>query len=164
MPAWEKPASRAKATIWSSVSNGGRQSLHNSNVGQKLVGQVVALRQILGAVVGDPVFPLRVFPDQDLERQIDGDARRGQHQGGSSLGIAEDDQLGGVHLHSNFGRFPAVVDQSKDGDSLSLENRQQFFQRRVYRVPGGFVDDSVIGQGFSLVSRIASGWNPGVRI
>jgi hypothetical protein len=31
-------------------------------------------------------------------------------------------------------------------------------------MPGGFVDDSVVAQGFSPVPRISSGWNPGLRI
>ena len=71
-----------------------RQSFNRRDVRNQLRRQPVPFRKVSRAVIGDPNFSVgvfaAVFPHQDLERQIEGAAGRGQHQRSPGLGIAED--------------------------------------------------------------------------
>ena len=74
--------------------------------------------QVRWVVEGKPDFVVGVFPDQGLEREIDGSGRGCLHQRGAAFGIAEDQQPSRSHLQSDFGCFAAVIDNSEDGDAL----------------------------------------------
>jgi hypothetical protein len=58
------------------------------------------------------------FPNQNLQKEVDGTAESSQHQRCAGFGTAEDQQLGGTHFHSHLFRFSAVVDQRKQRDSF----------------------------------------------
>src|SRR5580704_17213682 len=121
----------------------GCQCFHNCYVLQQLLQYAVTFQPRRRAVVGEPDFSLGIFPDQNLEREVDGDTGSDQHQGCAGLGTAEDQQLGGTHLQSYFVRFSAMVDESEQSDSLRCQNPLELFYRLVYRVIAGFVDDAV---------------------
>jgi hypothetical protein len=87
----------------------------------------VPLLEILRAVVTDPHFSLSVFPDQDLQRKVDGAAGRRQHYWSAAFRVAEDQQFGGRHVHSHLFRLPTVVDQGKESDSFRLQNILELF-------------------------------------
>src|ERR1700761_3203435 len=98
MPALENPASPATATTTSCIihfilgglGDGGGQGWEDGYVLEKICGQVMTLGQVFARVVADPDLGFLIFPDQDFERQIDGDAGRRQHEGRASLRISED--------------------------------------------------------------------------
>ena len=46
------------------------QRLHHCDVLQQLLRYAMPLLQICRAVVGNPDFPMGIFPDQNLEREI----------------------------------------------------------------------------------------------
>jgi len=48
-----------------------RQRLHHRDVLQQLLRYAMPLLQICRTVVGNPDFPIRIFPYQNLEREID---------------------------------------------------------------------------------------------
>lgn len=100
------------------------------------------LLQILRAVVADPGFSLGIFPDKDLEWKVDSDAWCSQHQWCAGFWVAENQQLGGRHFHSHFGRFSAVINEREQCNSLGLENCLELLDRLFHRVVAGFVNDS----------------------
>ena len=97
-----------------------------------------------GAIERDPDFAVIVLPNQHLERQVDGDGGRGEHQRSSRFRIAEDQELRGPHLHSDFFRFTTVIDQGEEFDSLGLENFFELLDGLIDRVVTGHADDSVV--------------------
>jgi hypothetical protein len=46
--------------------------------------------QILGAIVGKPGSSPAILPNQNLKREIDGDAGSGEHHRSAALGTAKD--------------------------------------------------------------------------
>ena len=76
----------------------GCQCLHDVEIGQQSLRQIVPLFQILRVVLRDPHFSLGVLCDQNFQRKVDGDARGCQHQRRAALRIAEDQELGGRHF------------------------------------------------------------------
>ncbi len=84
-----------------------------------------------------------VFPDQNLKREIDGDAGSGQHQRCAGFRTSKDQQFGGPHFDAHLFCLSAVVNQSEQGDSLRLQDPLEFFHRLVYRVITGHIDDPV---------------------
>ena len=104
------------------------------------------------AIVGDPDFAFAVLPNQDLQRQIDRDAGRGNHERRSGFRIAEYQELGGPHLHSGSFRLTTVIDQGKQLDSFGLEYFLQFFNRLIDRMMAGYADDSGVCIRYSLLS------------
>jgi len=74
------PLHFCKARAWrNSLCRFGRKGLNHGDIGHKIVGKVVPLLQVVRAVVGDPDFSLCVFGDENFQREINGDARSGQH-------------------------------------------------------------------------------------
>ena len=104
----------------------------------------MSLLYAVRAVVRNPNFPLAIFPNKDLQRQVDGNTRSSQHKRCASLWTSKNQQLGRKHVHSNLFRFSAVVDQRKQSDSLRLQNTLEPFHCLLYRVIAQLVDDSVI--------------------
>jgi hypothetical protein len=60
-----------------------RQGFDDSDVLQQFRWQAVSLLQVCRTVVTNPGLALSIFPDQDLQRKVDGAAGRGQHQRGA---------------------------------------------------------------------------------
>jgi len=87
----------------------GHQSGHARNIGDQLWWNVMPVAQILRTVIRDPDFSIVIFPDENLERQVDGGAWSGQHYSNSSFGTPEDQQLGRWHLHPGFFHPAAVL-------------------------------------------------------
>ena len=72
------------------LARSGGEGFHDGDILNEFPGQVVASLQVDGRVVGKPHSAVRVLPDEDLQRQIDGDARRGDHQWSPGFRVAED--------------------------------------------------------------------------
>src|SRR5262249_27994293 len=98
----------------------GSESFDNRYVLQQFLRKAVPFLQILWAVVGNPGFSLFVFPDKNLQRQIDSNAWRSQHQWRPRLRTPENQQLCRPHLHSHFFCLATVVDERKKRNSLCL--------------------------------------------
>ena len=104
---------------------------------------MVSLLQIGGTIVGDQDFSLRIFPDQNLERQIDGNAGRRQHHGSAALCVPENQQFGRMHFHVHLCRLAAVIDQREKRDAFGLQNSLQLLDCFVHRVITRDIDQSV---------------------
>jgi hypothetical protein len=65
---------------------------------------------------------IAAFGDEQLERQVDGDRRRGEHQRCAAFGVAEDHKLGGRHLQAYGRGLAAVVDDLEELDALGGKN------------------------------------------
>src|ERR1700722_2624549 len=130
------------------LRNVGRQCLHEADILREIRRQPVPLRQIFRAVVGDPDFPLVILPNQDLEWQVDGNARCRDHKGSAPLWVTENEKLGRTHFHPYLLRFSAVIDECEYGNSLNLEDSLELPQGLIDRMLAGFIDDSVGGHAF----------------
>ena len=121
--------------IWSGYSPAAAANACTTAIfGSKILRQAVPLFQVLGAVVGDPHLALRIFRDQNFQRQVDGRARSRQHQRRAALWIAEDQELGGRHFHAHLFSFAAVVDQREQRHAFGLENGLELVDRLVHGV------------------------------
>src|SRR2546426_8042077 len=78
------------------------QRLQHGDVRQQRLGQAMSLLEVRGTIVGEPGPSLRILPHQDLQRQVDGDARRGKHQWRAGLRVAEGQPLGRRHFYSDL--------------------------------------------------------------
>src|SRR5579862_6282840 len=87
----------------------GGEGFYYGDVLEQWVGYAVALLQVGGAVPGDPDFAGGVLRDEDLEREVDGDAGGGEHEGRAGFGVAEDEEFGGRHVEADLFGFAAVV-------------------------------------------------------
>src|SRR5437016_12616803 len=121
---------------------------------------MMSLLQIGGTIVSDQDFSLGIFPDQNLERQIDGDAGRRQHHGSAALWVPENKQLRRTHFHIHLCRLAAVIDPREKRDAFGLQNSVQLLDCFVYRVITRDIDQSVAAlslrrspEYFSIASR-----------
>ena len=87
--------------------------------------------QVCRAVIRNPDPGIGIFPNKNLERQINGDARRSNHERSSGFGIAEDQKLGRPHAHAGFFRLTTVIDQGKQLDPLRSQDFFEFLDRLV---------------------------------
>jgi len=85
----------------------------------------MSLAQIFRVVHADPHATTCIFPDQRLERQIDGERWIGLHQRGSCRRIAEKDQRHRPHHQSDRLSGPLLVDSRKDGHSFLLKHADE---------------------------------------
>src|SRR4051812_10221739 len=67
----------------------GRQRSHYPDILKQLLRYVVSAAQVFSAVVGDPNLRVTVFPDQNLEREVDSAAGGGQHDRSACLWTSE---------------------------------------------------------------------------
>jgi hypothetical protein len=120
-----------------------RQCFYDGDILQELLRQTVPLHNVVRAVVRNPNFLLAIFPNKNLQRQVDGNAGSSQHQRCARLGTAKNQQLSRTHAHSQLFCFSAVVDQCKQSDSLRLQNILELFHCLLDRVIARPVDDSI---------------------
>ena len=123
------------------LSSGGGQRLNDGDIRHEIVRQPVPLFQILRAVVRDPHLALRIFRNQNFQRQVDGGARRRQHQRRAALRIAEDQELGGRHFQAHLFSFAAVIDQREQRHAFGFENGLELVDRLVHGVMARNFDD-----------------------
>jgi hypothetical protein len=97
---------------------------------------VVSLLQIGGTIVGDQDLSVCIFPDQNLERQIDGNAGRRQHHGSAALWVPENQQLGRAHFHFHLSCLAAVIDQREKRDAFGLQRFPS--TSRLFRLPSDY--------------------------
>jgi len=109
----------------------------------------MSFRQVIRAVVRDPNLSLGVFPNQDLQRQVDRDARGRQHHRRPRLRAAENQQLCGWHLHSYLFRLSAVINESKQNDPCGLQDALQHLDGFIDGVNAGNVDNSIVLDGIN---------------
>lgn len=125
----------------------GCQRFYDGNVRNEFLRQVMPGLKVSQAIVRDPDFTVAVLPNQNLERQIDRDAGRRNHQRRSGFRTAEYQKLGGPHLHSGFFCFTAVIDHGKQLYALGLEYLLDLLNRLIDQLFAGYADDSVICNG-----------------
>src|SRR5208283_659145 len=121
-----------------------RQGLDDRKVRKEFPWQLVALLEVRRSVVRKPDLGVRVFRDQDLERQVDGTAGRSHHERSPSVRIAEDQELGGMHSHPDFFCFTAVIDERKKSDFLGLKLRDELLDGLIDRVTTASRRDAVL--------------------
>jgi alpha/beta hydrolase family protein len=114
------------------LARSGGEGSHDGDILNEFRGQMVASLQVDGRVVGKPHSAVRVFPDEDLQRQIDRDAGRSDHQRSAGFGVAKDQELGRVHAHPDLRSFATVVHQRKDRRSRCSNQLIQPFQCFVH--------------------------------
>jgi len=119
-----------------------RQRFYDGNILEQVLRQAVPLFQIFGAGVGNPGLSMGVLPNQNLQREINGDARGSEHKRRASLGAAKDQELCGTHFHSNSFGFATVIDQSEQCDTLGLQNMLEFVDSLVDRMIAWLIDDA----------------------
>jgi len=102
------------------VRDCGCQGFDDGYVLQQLLRQAMSLLQIRQAVVGNPDLSFAILGDQNLKREIDGDAGNGQHEGRPCFGVAEHDDFGRRHLQPHLFGFSGMVNYRKNGRSLRL--------------------------------------------
>lgn len=90
------------------------------------------LLKIGRAVIAKPCLSARIFPNQNLERQINSRAGCCQHQGRTRFGTAENQQLGGTHGYADVLRFAAMVDQSEQSNILRLQHGLELLDSFFY--------------------------------
>ena len=120
------------------------QDFNDGDVLHQVLWQAVALFQVFGAVVGDPDFTLSIFGDEYFQREIDGDAGRGEHEGRPAFWIAEDEELGIRHFQSDFSGLSTVVNQDKQLNAFCLEQRFELRYGFVHRMVARLSDDACI--------------------
>ena len=95
-------------------------------------------------IAGDLDLAVGVLPNQDLHWKIDRDAGRRDHERRSGFRIAEDQQLGGTHLHPCPLRLTAMIDHAEQFDPLGLQDPRKFLNRLVDRVLAEYGYDAVL--------------------
>jgi hypothetical protein len=58
---------------------------------------------------------------EDAEREVEGGAGGGEHDGGAGFGIAEDEEPGGRHGEAGGCGFAGVVDEGEELDAFGGE-------------------------------------------
>jgi len=74
--------------------------------------------KVTGIIVRNPDFTVRVFRHENFHRKVDCDTGRSDHPGRSGLRVAKDQELGRAHLKTRLFGLTAVIDQSKEFDTL----------------------------------------------
>src|ERR1035437_643065 len=120
------------------------QRTYRGNVGEQLLGNVVALLQVQRIVVGEPNLSLRVLPEQRFQGQIDRNTGSSLHQGSSALRTAEDEQLGRPHGQPDLRSLAAVIDAREDGDATLPEQRFEALHGFFNAVMTRQVDEPVV--------------------
>ena len=83
---------------------------------------MMTILEILDGVVDDPDLPIFILGDQDLERKIDRDGGRGDHQGSTSFWITEDNHAGGIHFQTGFFSIVAEMNSRENRETLRLDD------------------------------------------
>src|SRR5882724_4807212 len=78
------------------------QHLHTSDVLYQVIWDRMSLRQVFWTIVGNPNSSLTVLRNQNLKREIDGDAGSGHHHRRPTFRAAKDEELGGTHFQSHL--------------------------------------------------------------
>lgn len=94
----------------------------------------MSLLYVVRTIVRNPNFPIAIFPNKDLQGQVDGNTRSSHHKKCASPWTSKNQQFGWKHVNSNLFRFSAVIDQRKESDSLRLQNILEPFHGLLYRV------------------------------
>ena len=66
-------------------------------------------------------FPVRLFGDEDFDGEVERCARRGDHQGCSALGIAEDEQFGRPHFETRRDGLAGMIDEAEELDAFFIQ-------------------------------------------
>src|SRR6266487_7204011 len=93
-----RSSAASNRSAWTSLDRFGCQRFCDRNALDELLRQIVPRLKIRRAIVGDPDLAVTVLPNQDLERQIDRDRGRGNHEGSSGFRIAEYQKLCRPHM------------------------------------------------------------------
>src|ERR1035438_5514363 len=75
-----------------------------------------------------------VLPNENLQRQIDGDAGSREHQRSTGHWVPKDQQLRWWHCQTGSLGLAAMVDHSKQGDSSFFQEPSHVINDPVYRV------------------------------
>jgi hypothetical protein len=110
---------RARSLTRESVGNSlSQERLNGSDILFEVDGKTVALLQVIGRIVAQPDFAIRVFPHERLEREVNGGAGSGKHQWSAPFWIAQNQQLRGTHFQASFFGFATVIDEHKNRDTF----------------------------------------------
>src|SRR5215470_402544 len=93
-------------------------------------------------VIGDPGLITWILRHQQLERQIQCNGRRCEHQWGSRFGASEDDHFRWGHLKSRGRSLSAVIDDAEDFQSLAGDQSLNPLHRLGKRMQAANVNDS----------------------
>ena len=83
----------------------------------------MTLLEIFRVIERDPHFAAGIFPDQRLQRQINGNRRRSNHHRRARLRASEEDELRWVHFQPDLLGFAAVIHAAKYRQSLLQQQR-----------------------------------------
>lgn len=81
--------------------------------------------EVFSTIVGNPDSSVSVLRDHKFQWRIDRNAGSGKHKGSSGLRIAENQQLGGRHLHAGLLGFAAMINHC---EQLDIPRTQDFFK------------------------------------
>src|SRR6516164_9496320 len=123
------------------------QRFDDREVLHQLRWETVPFLQESLTIVSDPHLSFAIFPDQYLKGKIDGAAGRRQHDRSACFWISENHELCGTHSHSDFFRFPAMINYCEQRDSLRSQNLFELLDGFVDGVMAGRVNDSFVGIG-----------------
>jgi hypothetical protein len=84
--------------------------------------------------------PVRVLPDQHLQRQLDADAGVSLHQGGADARVAEDQQNVGLQLDIGLAGAGCMVDAREQLQAMRVERLAQPRLDLVGIAAGGQLD------------------------
>src|SRR5215211_740303 len=99
------------------------------NVPDEVLGDIVAAGEVRGGVVAHQYLAVAVAPDQNLQRQVKREQRRGHHERGAGPRTAEDQKLGLLHLEAGLLRRAAVVDERELLEALLAHRLPKPLQR-----------------------------------
>src|ERR1035438_7694660 len=85
-----------------------------------------------------------VLPNENLQRQIDGDAGSREHQRSTGHWVPKDQQLRWWHCQTGSLGLAAMVDHSKQGDSSFFQEPSHVINDPVYRVITWKVDYPIV--------------------
>ena len=105
-------------TLESAGNSLSQKRLNGSDILFEVGGETVALLQVIGRIVAEPDFAIRVFPHKRLERQVNGGAGSGKHQWSAPFRIAKDQQLRRAHFQASFFGFTAMIYERKNRDTF----------------------------------------------
>src|SRR5690348_17260035 len=104
----------------------------------------MTLAQVPRIVIRDRNLILSILSHEHLQRQINREARSGQHQRRSSFRAAKDEKLRRRHLQSNFLSLTAVIDHGKHLQTFFPESSLQAAHRFIDRKAAGDVYKSIL--------------------
>jgi len=117
---------------------------HAGEVRGQRGGQPVARDDVLGSVVGNPGLPLRVLPDQSLERQVQTRGRHGLHQRRPRFRVPENQHTFRSHGEAHARRIGREIEPGKYGDAVLLEPAFEALDRVGDRVTRRNLHDAAI--------------------